>query len=104
MTKFQRKLDELFWFIVAVLPILIYFISNFHATNVGDFSAFIEPYRFDFISDIFNQIFTDTLTFPEPLVAFLSYFVSVEIIHIFIDAVVLLPRFVHKLLGVFNEK
>lgn len=96
--KFKKKIDILFWFIIAILPILIYFFVNFHATSAESFSVFISSWRFDFIADIFNDIFVDTFIFPVVLVDVLSYFISVEIIHVFVDCVAFLPRFAHQFL------
>lgn len=96
MTKFQKKLDYLFWFLVATWPLIAYVVLNWNAPNSVEMSAIIEPFRFDYIADLFNQIFTQEITFPAFLVDFLSYFVSVEIIHVFIDFCVFIPRFAHN--------
>lgn len=97
MTKFEKKLDALFWFLVGVLPLVIFFVINYRNSS-ADFSAFISAYRYDYVADICTQIFTDTLSFPVVVTDFLSYFVSVEISHIFIDVIVFIPRFARTFL------
>lgn len=99
MKKFHQKLDLFFWFLVAILPLIIFIVSTWNNPEALSFSEIIIPYRFNFIADIFNQIFTENLSFPVTLVDYLSYFVSVEIIHVFIDFVVFLPRLAHNLIG-----
>ena len=99
--RFYKKIDCVFWFIVAVLPILVFVVSFFRSPETANFVTFISAYRFDFVANIFNQIFTDNLVFPSVLVDFLSYFVSVDIIHVFIDFIVFIPRFAHKLTNKF---
>lgn len=96
MNRFGKKIDYIFWFIISIIPLIVYFVSCWNNPNIIDFSTFIANYRFTFIADIFNQIFTDTLIFPTALVDFVSYFCSVEIIHLFVDFIVFIPRFAHN--------
>ena len=96
MTRFGKKIDYIFWFIISIIPLIVYFVSCWNNPNTIDFSTFIANYRFTFIADIFNQIFTDTFIFPTALVDFISYFCSVEIIHVFVDCIVFIPRFAHN--------
>ena len=99
MTRFQKKADVLLWFIISILPFILYFIVSFRQSTVVDFTTFMSNFRFDFIYDMFNQIFVDDLIFSDVLVAVISYLTSVEIIHIFYDFAVFLPRFCHNFLG-----
>lgn len=102
-TKFEKKLDSLFWWLIALLPILVYFISVFHVgAELSQFNSYVDLFTFDYVADIFNRIFTENLAFPSILVNYLSYFISVEIIHIFVDVVVFLPRWFHGLLERWN--
>lgn len=102
MKRIEKKFDILFWFLVDILPIVLYFVLNFRSASPVDFSQFISNFRFDFVADIFNQIFTNDLVFPVVLVDFLSYFVSVGIIHIFVDFVLFIPRFAHNVFEKFT--
>lgn len=97
MTKFEKKLDALFWFILSIIPIIAYFCTSFHNPTVVEFNSFIQQFNYPFISDIFNQIFTGTLLLPSFLVNYLSYFCAVAVIHVFVDVVIFIPRFAHCL-------
>lgn len=101
MSRFGKKIDYIFWFIISITPLIVYFVSSWNNPNTIDFSSFIANYRFTFIANIFNSIFTDTFIFPTALVDFISYFCSVEIIHVFVDFVVFIPRFAHNLTDKF---
>ena len=101
MNRFGKKIDYIFWFIISIIPLIIYVSLCWNNPNAIDFSTFISNYRFAFIADIFNEIFKDTFIFPTVLVDFISYFCSVEIIHVFVDFIVFIPRFAHNFLGGF---
>lgn len=103
MTKLEKKLDAIFWFLVAVLPLFLFFVLNYRNPS-ADFSSFIASYRYSYVADICTQIFTDTLSLPVVVTDFLSYFVSVEISHIFIDVIVFIPRFARTFLEVCYDK
>lgn len=94
MSKFEKKLYSLFWFIIIVLPLLLYFIMYFSTGTDLNFSDFISSYRFEFVANIFTDILNSaTVAVPAVVCDFLSYFISVEIMHLFVDVVIFLPRF-----------
>lgn len=103
MKRFEKKLDHLFWFVVSVLPLLIFLFTTWNNPTSANFADFIAEFRFDFVADIFTQIFTDVLVFPAALIDFLSYFIAVCYIHIIVDVVVLIPRLFHKLEEVITK-
>lgn len=96
MNRFGKKIDYIFWFVVSIIPIIIYVVLCWNNPNNIEFANVIASYRFDFVADIFNEIFKDNFIFPTVLVDFISYFCSVEIIHIFVDFIVFIPRFAHN--------
>ena len=99
-TRFARKCDKIFWMIVSLLPIIIYFISYFYkASAAADFTSFMTVYRFDFIADIFESVFTTAGFGQLYCVDYLSYVVGVEIAHCLFDVVVFIPRLAHKWIG-----
>lgn len=102
MTRFDKKIDSLFWFIIAILPIITYFLFNLNPNaNSIDFINFLDSFSFGFVEDILNNIFIDSYSLPGILTKCLSWFVSVEIIHVFVDFIVFIPRFAHRVLGRF---
>lgn len=99
MTRFEKKVDSFVWTFILLCPFIVYFIAYFRQETVLDFNTFISGYSFDFIYNMFSSIFTEDLIFSDTLVRIISYMVSVEIIHVFFDFIVFLPRFAHKFLG-----
>ena len=96
MNRFGKKLDYIFWFISLIIFLIVYVALSWNNLNTIEFLIFIANYRFAFIADIFNEIFKNTFIFPTVLVDFVSYFCSVEIIHVFVDFIVFIPCFVHN--------
>lgn len=103
--KIAKKLDCLFWWLVAVLPLLLYCIVYFKSATAITFNEFIEPFRFDFVANSLEQIAsTASIAIPTVLINYLSYFVVVEIAHLFIDAIIFLPKFARTALeGVYDK-
>lgn len=99
-TRFSRKCDKIFWLLVSLLPLIIYFIAFFNRTDAAaDFTQFMSAYRFDFIADIFESVFTTAGFGQLYCIDYLSYVVGVEIIHCLFDVIVFIPRLAHKWIG-----
>lgn len=112
-TRFSYKLDKIFWFVISFFPLfswLIYLLSfSGYTTSPLTFYAWLEQ-NFAFmgqvsqspIYSIFFQLFSITSVtslFPilsTSLMAFFSYLVTVEIIHVIYDVIVFIPRLAHK--------
>lgn len=98
-TRFERKLDAFFWFVVSMLPIILY-IVNLYNGGSNDFFAFInDNFTFSFVKTVFDDVFDVAFSSVSPVTGLLSYFVSVEILHIMFDVLVFLPRFAKKMIG-----
>ena len=97
--RFARKCDKFFWFIVLLLPVFAYFVTAYRMTGAPDFLTFCEAYRFEFIANIFESVFTKAEFGSLPVVNYLSYCVGVEIAHCLFDVVVFIPRFCHKIIA-----
>ena len=97
--RFARKLDGIFWFIILLLPVFSYFVCYYRGTGAPDFFAYCEPFRFDFIANIFESVFTKAEFGSLPVVSYLSYCVGVEIAHCLFDVIVFIPRLAHKWIG-----
>lgn len=103
MTRNEKKLNNLFWFLIMLLPIFIYFITCLKGEFIA-FELFINNYSFSFITDILNDIFSNTFVFNGVLIAYISYAFSVELIHLFYDFMVFIIRLAHKWIGgIFND-
>lgn len=97
--RFARKCDKVFWFIVLLLPLFTYFVIAYRQPDAPDFLAYSTIYRFPFIADIFDSVFTTSNFICFPIINYLSYCVGVEIAHCFFDVVVFIPRLAHKWIG-----
>nr|DAT72876.1 MAG TPA: hypothetical protein [Inoviridae sp.] len=112
-SRFASKLDKIFWFVVSFFPLfswLVYLFSFSSYTNSPlTFFAWIEQ-NFGFMGQVhhsaiystFYQIFSitsvDSLfpTLSTSLLAFFTYLVTVEIVHVVYDVIIFIPRLAHK--------
>ena len=111
-TRFAYRLDKLFWFLITLLPIILYAIYLF-ANRSGTFLGFEEflqtVFNYDYSTGLSaNPIckvlfalfsFSDTSVFaflPHSLIYLFTYMASVEIVHVCFDAIVFIPRLAHK--------
>ena len=98
--KLNNKLDAIFWWLIWLLPLIGAFVCLWcgNDNSIADFTTFIQGFSFTFILDIISSM-ESMLSFSLPaiLTAYASYIVSVEIVHVFVDVMVFIPRFAHKL-------
>ena len=112
-SRFAFKLDKIFWFVVSFFPLfswLVYLFSfSSYTASPLTFYAWLDQ-NFGFMGQIqnsviystFYQIFSITSVdslFPvlsTSLMAFFTYLVTVEIIHVVYDVIVFIPRLAHK--------
>lgn len=112
-SRFAFKLDKFFWFVISLFPLfswLIYLFSfSSYTTSPLTFFAWLDQY-FGFIGQIPNSVIYSTLyqifsitsvdsLFPvlsTSLMAFFTYLITVEIVHVVYDIIVFIPRLAHK--------
>lgn len=111
-TRFAYRLDKLFWFLIAFLPVILYIVylfSNRSGTLLG-FEKFLQIlFNYDYTTGlstnpIFKVLFSlfsfsDTSAFavlPYSLLYILTYMASIEVIHVCFDVIVFIPRLAHK--------
>lgn len=112
-SRFAFKLDKIFWFIIALFPLfswLIYLFSfSSYTTSPLTFYAWIEQY-FGFMGQVHKsaiystlyQIFSITSVdslFPAlstSFIAFFTYLITIEIVHVVCDVIIFIPRLAHK--------
>ena len=98
--RLLRKLDAIFWFVMMCLPIIAYFFTYFqNPHSSGDFLTYVEAWRFPFIADIFESVFSTSGFGTFAIVDLISYVVGVEIIHVLFDVIVFIPRLCHKFIN-----
>lgn len=95
--RLSFKLDAMFWFIVSLLPILVYLVVNYRNPAAPDFFTYISGFApFAFIQDILDDVTTLAFGSTFNLNTFLAYCVGVEILHVLFDVIVFIPRLAHK--------
>lgn len=111
--RFSYKFDKLFWWIVALFPVLCYILyvgfgdvktSTGSLFTLPDFfvTFILDGYGFEdnIISTTLNSIFGPSGVFPiftaSPPMYFFNWFIWVELFHVFFDIIVFIPRLAHK--------
>lgn len=98
--RLSDRLDIYFWWFIWLLPligaVIVFFMGD--VNSFADFAEFISHFDFDFIYDVLTDLESLTsLEYPAILKSYASYVVSVEIMHVFVDVMVFVPRFCHHL-------
>lgn len=111
-TRFAYRLDKVFWFLLLMLPVISWGLYLFSFTGYDKADASLISFSSwltnqfvgtDFSNNIvytaLNSIFGPSGVFPIFRPSFLSFFVylvNIEIIHIFYDVIVFIPRLAHE--------
>lgn len=103
--------DYLFWFIVGILPLCVYLVQHisYDLTSASEvlptFLEFMQSFGISTDSVIYTalvQLFGSDGILPfftadnNTVLLFLSYFVTVEIVHLAVDFLLFIPRLSHK--------
>lgn len=111
--SFTDILDDLFWYIVYLLPIIGYLIYAFRNPNNAD--NMLEYFELNFslvpniIESTLQDIFGTSGIFPlfennGFIISFLAYFVGCVIIHLAVDFLLFIPRLSHKWMSKFVSR
>lgn len=108
--------DIVFWYALYFLPVLCYLLYMLAepaaGTNIVDFGVFMNSIGLGVLTDnvvytALSDIFGANGILPffanANLIAFFSYFISVVIVHLFVDFLLFIPRLAHKWLGNFTN-
>ena len=96
-TRTSYKIDKIFWFIVSVLPILVYLTINKRNPEAPGFFVFLDSFSpFTFVSDIFDEVTQAAFKTTFAINKYLAYVAGVEVFHVMFDVVVFIPRLAHK--------
>jgi hypothetical protein len=111
--RFGYKLDKFFWFFLALLPLLSWLCYLFSLPGT-DFSPSEKPItlaawmaQYFFGVSVTGNIFYSTLSqifggsglFPlmsENFLQLVTYFCTIEVVHVMFDILVFIPRLAHK--------
>lgn len=113
----NRLFTNLFWFILSILPILIYLLYIFAepstGSNVINFSDFLNTVGFSFVSEnvLYSSLvalFGTTGTFPifstSIMFDIAFWFISVYLIRLVVEFVLFIPKFALKFLNSFTKE
>lgn len=98
-------LDSLFWFILLLMPLIIYIVANIETYTFSLMDIFTElsiPYD-NFILKIL-MVFSDTVVLGDSsnmlvLSSYVNYMIIVELLHICVDLVLFIFKFAKKYLN-----
>lgn len=111
--RFSRKLDKIFWFLIAIGPFIGYFLCvAFNGLNIASGSTVNLPNFFvtyvlgnvsfadNIVWNTLYAIFGPNSVFPifanETALYIFNWFIWVELFHVFFDVIVFIPRIAHK--------
>lgn len=97
-------LDKIFWYILYVLPVILYLISG----NGVLFDTFLSQIGFTLseynpVLSVLSQLFGNSGLLPlftsDGLLVICSWFVSVFLVHLCVDFLLFIPRLAHRWSG-----
>ena len=103
--------DHLFWLIIALLPLVVYLVQQFSyeltsaSETLPTFLEFMQSFGISTDSVVYTAMvdlfgYEGILPFftadNNTVLLFLSYFVTVEIVHLAVDVLLFIPRLSHK--------
>ena len=110
-TRFSYKLDKLFWFFVQIFPLLcfaVFCIAGSRGENVvlPTFNSFLLKLGFNYQAGnvfytVLARLFGAGGVFPlfadsGGIVLYLTYVLTMEVLHVCFDVIVFIPRLAHK--------
>ena len=110
--------DSAFWFLVSILPLALYLITCLSyklQSSTDTLTAFLPFMKnlglmdsgiiYNSLSDLFGSSGILPLFSADnnAILVFLSYFVSVEIVHLAVDFLLFIPRLGHKYMNTFTQ-
>lgn len=110
--------DSAFWFLVSILPLALYLITclSYKLQSATDSLTAFLPFMkslglvdsgliYSSLSDLFGSSGILPLFSADnnAILLFLSYFVSVQIVHLAVDFLLFIPRLAHKYMNTFTQ-
>lgn len=105
----QKNLfDNIFWYLIYLLPLIIWIVVSFRTGNIVSLSNALETMGLKVLEN--NQILTNLseifgsngilpLFVSTDILLYISYFICVFLIHLFVDFLLFIPRIAHKWLN-----
>lgn len=107
--KTQKNLfDNGMWYILYLLPLIIWALVSYQSGTITSLSSAMSTMGLEIFAN--NQILTSLTDifattgilplFSSPdIILYMSYFISVFLIHLFVDFILFIPRLAHKWLN-----
>ena len=107
--KTQKNLfDNIMWYLIYLLPIVIWLAVSFRTGNLVSLSSAMSTMGFEVLQT--NQILTSLvdlfsiggilpLFVSSDIILYMTYFISVFLIHLCVDFILFIPRLAHKWLN-----
>lgn len=107
--KTQKNLfDNVMWYALYLLPLLVWVLVSFQSGQITTLSSAMSIMGLEIFADnqiltSLTQIFATTGILPlfvtSDIILYMSYFISVFLIHLFVDFILFIPRLAHKWLN-----
>lgn len=107
--KTQKNLfDNLMWYILYLMPLILWALISYSSATYVTLSQSMTSLGLEILTT--NQIYTSLMSifsidgilplFTNPdIILYMSYFISVFLIHLFVDFILFIPRIAHKWLN-----
>ena len=107
--KTQKNLfDNIMWYILYLLPVIMWAIVSYRTGTMASLSSAMSSFGLDILGTnqvyvVLSDIFATTGILPlfvaNDLIMYFTYFISVFIVHLFVDFILFIPRIAHKWLN-----
>lgn len=103
--------NEIIWGIMWLLPLILLALVTFQTGQFVSISTAMEVSGFGVLSNNFlfnslNSVFGVNGVVPmfsADILSYFTYFVSISLLHLFVDILLWIPRYAHHLLGEVSE-
>lgn len=101
--RLSKKLESFVWFILKILPILLYLIINFRNPSATDFFIYLGNFApVNAVVSWFEDILNMAITVDFPLINYLAYLFILEFLHVVYLVAVLPFKLCIKFMSCFN--
>lgn len=105
----QKNLfDNIFWYLIYLLPIIIWIVVSFRTGTIISLSTALDTMGLKVLdnnqiianlSEIFGNSGVIPMFASADVLLYMAYFISVYLIHLFVDFLLFIPRIAHKWLN-----
>lgn len=102
-SRFSNKLNSFLWFLLAILPIILYLCMNFRNPSATDFFAYLAQFSpVNSVVENFDNILNMAISVEFPIINYVAYLFILEFIKVLYHVVVFPFRFCYKLMTSFH--